>query len=73
MGPKIPLNTTNDQLLIKHTNSSIVPRFKLSKIDQTSLQLPKRTTFIAGRRAQENILSRYKINRKNNKTLYFVF
>jgi hypothetical protein len=49
----------NHQLLTKHPNSSSIgPRFKLSRVDQTMLQLPKRTTFIAGRKAQENVLSR---------------
>jgi hypothetical protein len=32
------------------------------------LQIPKRTTYISGRKAQENVLSRY---RKLNKKLYF--
>jgi len=47
-GPKMSSNT----------NSNIIPKYKLTKIDQTMLQLPKRTTFISGRKAQEHVLSR---------------
>lgn len=63
--PKI---STNNQLLIKNANSSIGSKFKLSKVDQTMLQLPRRTTFIAGRKAEENVLSRYKKKRKEKCT-----
>jgi len=60
-GPKISSNTTNHQLSIKNTDSSISPRFKSSKIDQNMLQIPKRATFLAGRKTQGNVLSRYRI------------
>lgn len=55
-----PKNTTNHQLLIKNAHASIGPKFKLSRVDQTMLQLPKRTTFMSGRKTQENVLSRYR-------------
>jgi hypothetical protein len=61
-GPKPPSNTnssSNHHLLIKNTSSSLGPRYKLSRVDQTMLQLPKRSTFMGGRKAQENVLSRY--------------
>lgn len=50
-GPKISSNP--------QSYTSIGPKLHLSRVNQTMLQLPKRTTFIAGRRAQENILPRY--------------
>ena len=49
-GPKVNSNQQN------YTSSG--PKLNLSRVNQTMLQLPKRTTFIGGRRAQENILPR---------------
>ncbi|CAF3948618.1 unnamed protein product [Rotaria sp. Silwood2] len=56
--PKISSNTTDHHLFIKKTNSSIDSKVKLTKVDQTMLQLPKRATFIANRRVAENIFPR---------------
>ncbi|CAF3656598.1 unnamed protein product [Rotaria sordida] len=58
LGPKISSNKTNHQLFIKNANSSIHSKVKLTKVDQTMLQLPKRTTFIANRRVPEKLFSR---------------
>jgi hypothetical protein len=54
IGLEIGSKTSNQQLLTKPMNSKL----KLSRVDQTMLQLPKRTTFLTGRKAQENVLSR---------------
>ncbi|CAF3396934.1 unnamed protein product [Rotaria sp. Silwood1] len=58
LGSKISSSKTNHQFLIKNTTSSINSKLKLTKVDQTMLQLPKRTTFIANRRVSENIFPR---------------
>lgn len=50
-GPKLSSNQQN--------YTSIGPKLNLSRVNQTMLQLPRRTTFSGGRRAQENILPKY--------------
>ncbi len=54
VGPK----TSNHRVLIKNAYSSNGPKLKLSRIDQTMLQLPKRIT---NRKAQENLYTRYRL------------
>jgi len=75
VGPK----TSNHQVLIKNAYSSNGPKFKLSRVDQTMLQLPKRTTFMNNRKAQENLYARYRLKYENslrartkNKIRYFM-
>jgi hypothetical protein len=77
VGPK----TSNHRVLIKNAYSSNGPKLKLSRIDQTMLQLPKRTTFMTNRKVQENLYARYRIldvdenslrTRTKNKIRYFM-
>ncbi|CAF1168400.1 unnamed protein product [Adineta steineri] len=58
IGSEFNSKISNHQLSSKHVYSSLVPKFKLSRVDQTMLQLPKRTTFLANRKTQNNMYPR---------------
>ncbi|CAF3602731.1 unnamed protein product [Adineta steineri] len=58
IGSEFNSKISDHQLSSKHVYSSLVPKFKLSRVDQTMLQLPKRTTYLANRKIQNNMYPR---------------
>ncbi|CAF0957209.1 unnamed protein product [Adineta steineri] len=58
IGSEFNSKISSHQLSSKHVYSSLVPKFKLSRVDQTMLQLPKRTTYLANRKIQNNMYPR---------------
>lgn len=60
LGPKRSLFNTNDyQSMLKNAHSGSDRRIKLARVDQSVLQLPRRTAFTYNRRVPEHTLSRY--------------
>ncbi|CAF0943191.1 unnamed protein product [Adineta ricciae] len=49
---------SNPQISSKHVYSSVIPKCKLTRVDQTILQLPKRLTNNISRKAHENFHSK---------------
>lgn len=51
---------SDNHLLTKSSNTVNDRKVKLTKVDQTLLQVPRRTTFIANRKIAENVFPRYR-------------